>query len=39
MAGYIGSEVDRMNALISSFLDFARPLQIHPSMPICDAVH
>jgi signal transduction histidine kinase len=30
MAGYIGSEVDRMNALISSFLDFARPLQIHP---------
>src|SRR5579884_237262 len=28
MAGYIGSEVDRMNALISSFLDFARPLQI-----------
>ncbi len=30
MAGYIGSEVDRMNALIASFLDFARPLQIHP---------
>lgn len=30
MAGYIRSEVDRMNALISSFLDFARPLQIHP---------
>ena len=30
MAGYIGSEVDRMNSLISSFLDFARPLQIHP---------
>ncbi|MBV9158375.1 MAG: GHKL domain-containing protein, partial [Acidobacteriaceae bacterium] len=30
MAGYIGSEVDRMNALISSFLDFARPLQIRP---------
>ncbi len=28
MAGYIGSEVDRMNSLISSFLDFARPLQI-----------
>ncbi len=31
MAGYIGSEVDRMNALISNFLDFARPLQIHPT--------
>jgi signal transduction histidine kinase len=30
MAGYIGSEVDRMNSLISSFLDFARPLQIRP---------
>jgi signal transduction histidine kinase len=30
MAGYIGSEVDRMNTLISSFLDFARPLQIRP---------
>ena len=29
MAGYIGSEVDRMNALVSNFLDFARPLQIH----------
>jgi two-component system sensor histidine kinase HydH len=28
MAGYIGSEADRMNSLISSFLDFARPLQI-----------
>lgn len=28
MAGYIGSEVDRMNSQISSFLDFARPLQI-----------
>ena len=30
MAGYISSEVDRMNSLVASFLDFARPLQIHP---------
>lgn len=31
MSGYIRSEVDRMNGLITSFLDFARPLQIHPA--------
>jgi two-component system, NtrC family, sensor histidine kinase HydH len=31
MTGYISSEVDRMNNLIASFLDFARPLQIHPA--------
>lgn len=30
MAGYIGSEVDRMNTLVSNFLDFARPLQLRP---------
>ncbi len=30
MAGYIGSEVDRMSGLVSSFLDFARPLQLRP---------
>jgi signal transduction histidine kinase len=29
LAGYIASEVDRTNALVSRFLDFARPLQIH----------
>ncbi len=32
MAGFIRSEVDRINGLVSSFLDFARPLQIHPVM-------
>ncbi len=31
MAGYISSEVDRMNGLVASFLDFARPLQIKPA--------
>ncbi len=30
MTGYIESEVDRMNGLVSSFLDFARPLQVRP---------
>ncbi len=30
MAGYISSEVDRMNGLVASFLDFARPLGLHP---------
>jgi signal transduction histidine kinase len=30
MASYIESEVDRMNVLITSFLNFARPLEIHP---------
>jgi len=32
MASYIESEVDRMNSLITSFLNFARPLEIHPVM-------
>jgi two-component system, NtrC family, sensor histidine kinase HydH len=32
MAGYITSEVDRMNGLIASFLDFARPLRMKPSV-------
>jgi signal transduction histidine kinase len=31
MAEYIGSEVNRMNSLITSFLNFARPLQIQPA--------
>jgi signal transduction histidine kinase len=30
MAEYIGSEVNRMNGLITSFLNFAKPLQIQP---------
>ena len=30
MADYIRTEADRMNALVGHFLDFARPLQIHP---------
>ncbi len=30
MASYIESEVDRINGLITSFLNFARPLEIHP---------
>jgi two-component system, NtrC family, sensor histidine kinase HydH len=30
MAGFIASEVDRVNGLISRFLDFARPLEIRP---------
>lgn len=32
VAGYIASEADRTNALISRFLDFARPLELHGSM-------
>jgi signal transduction histidine kinase len=38
MAEYIGSEVDRVNSLITSFLNFARPLQIHPATSELDAV-
>ena len=30
MAGYISGEVDRMNSLVSRFLDFARPLSLEP---------
>lgn len=29
MAGFISSEVDRTNALVTRFLDFARPLALH----------
>jgi two-component system, NtrC family, sensor histidine kinase HydH len=38
MTGYIGAEVNRMNGLITSFLDFARPLQIHPAAADLEAV-
>jgi signal transduction histidine kinase len=42
MAGYIRSETDRMNSLIASFLDFARPLRIRPIeadlMPVLEDV-
>jgi signal transduction histidine kinase len=30
LAGYISSEVNRLNALVSRFLDFARPLSVEP---------
>ncbi|HLH05524.1 MAG TPA: ATP-binding protein [Bryobacteraceae bacterium] len=32
MAANITSEVDRMNGLVTSFLDFARPLELHPAI-------
>jgi two-component system, NtrC family, sensor histidine kinase HydH len=38
MTGYIGTEVTRINGLITSFLDFARPLQIHPARADFQAV-
>lgn len=34
LAGYIASEVDRTNSLITRFLDFARPLE--PRFELCD---
>lgn len=47
MAGYISTEVDRMNTLVSRFLDFARPLaletRLEPLTPVVErsleAVH
>jgi len=38
MVEYIRSEVDRMNGLVSSFLDFARPLQVRPVLADLKAV-
>lgn len=31
VAGFISTEVDRCNSLVSRFLDFARPLEVRPS--------
>jgi signal transduction histidine kinase len=40
LTGYISSEVNRLNGLVSRFLDFARPLKIEPRLqdlaPILD---
>jgi two-component system, NtrC family, sensor histidine kinase HydH len=40
LAGYISSEVERLNHLVGRFLDFARPLEIEPEIqaitPIID---
>lgn len=42
MASYIGAEVNRMNELIASFLDFARPLKLQavtaPLRPVLDDI-
>lgn len=39
LTGYITSEVDRTNSLISRFLDFARPLQLHAKpADLCETV-
>ncbi len=38
MAGYISSEVDRTNALISRFLDFAKPLELHAAVADLNAL-
>jgi two-component system, NtrC family, sensor histidine kinase HydH len=38
MAGNIASEVDRTNSLISRFLDFAKPLEIHARLSDLAAV-
>jgi signal transduction histidine kinase len=32
MAGFIASEVDRTNSLVTRFLEFARPLQLKPAV-------
>ncbi|HYO84750.1 MAG TPA: ATP-binding protein [Bryobacteraceae bacterium] len=42
MTGFIASEVDRMNSLITRFLDFARPVHVHLELrdvvPVIDRV-
>lgn len=39
LAGYISAEVNRLNALVARFLDFARPshLDLHP-LRVCDII-
>src|SRR5207249_1767403 len=32
MAGFIASEVDRTNSLVTRFLEFARPLKLRPAV-------
>src|SRR6267142_2171343 len=40
LAGYISSEVNRLNALVARFLDFARPskLELQPERQLCEQV-
>lgn len=38
LSGYITEEVDRLNSLITRFLDFSRPLQLHFELRNLDAV-
>lgn len=38
LSGYIAEEVDRLNSLITRFLDFSRPLQLHYELRSLDEV-
>jgi two-component system, NtrC family, sensor histidine kinase HydH len=38
LSGYIAEEVDRLNSLITRFLDFSRPLQLHLELSSLDPV-
>ena len=39
LSGYISSEVDRTNSLVSRFLDFARPLELRRASADLGDVH